>query len=62
MLVALLIIAYIYGAAILTSSIEDVKTAQIAFAAAIGIPSLVFMAIGVYVIITDLVIPFVQAI
>lgn len=43
--------------AIVCSSIEDVKTAQIAFLIAIGIPSIAF-----YVIITDLVIPFVQAI
>lgn len=61
MLAAVLIIAYFYVAAIVTSSIKDFKTAQIALAAAVGIPSFTFMALGVYVIITHLVIPFFQA-
>lgn len=57
-MIAILLFVYIFAAAIVCSSIEDFKTAQIALAAAIGLPSLAFFAV---VCITDLVIPFFQA-
>lgn len=60
-MIAILLFVYIFAAAIVCSSIEDFKTAQIALAAAIGLPSLAFFAVAVYVCITDLVIPFFQA-